>query len=92
VTAKQLLQHAKQYDPVVSGAAEQESMKARRFQRQEREKAATLMREAAEDYTKQHDLPKARAVYQSVIEQYPEDEYRHIRTAAETSLRRLETE
>src|SRR3712207_1891691 len=48
-TARKLFEHAQQYDPVVSGAPEQESMKARRFQRQEREKAATLLREAAED-------------------------------------------
>ena len=69
------------------------SAKAYGFQRQEREAAAVLMREAAADYAKRQNMTKAREIYQFLFTNFPEDEYRSIRQAAETSLNQLnETE
>ena len=41
----------------------------------DQEAAATLMREAAADYAKQQDMAKARAIYQSIVTNFPEEEY-----------------
>ena len=47
------------------------------------------MREAAADYAKRQDMAKARAVYQSIVTNFPEEEYLPIRRAAESTLHQL---
>ena len=47
------------------------------------------MREAAADYAKRKDMARAREIYQSIVTGFPEEEYRSIRRAAESSLNQL---
>jgi len=89
-TAQDLLTHASKYDQLISRSPTLDyTAKAQRFQRQEREAAATLMREAAADYAKRKDMGRAREIYQSIVTGFPEEEYRSIRRAAESSLNQL---
>ena len=89
-TAHDLLTHASKYDQLISrSTAPGYTAKAQRVQRLEREAAATLMREAAGDYAKRQDIAKARAVYQSIVTSFTEEEYGPIRRAAESSLHQL---
>lgn len=89
-TAQELWSHASKYDQLISRSTELSySAKAYGFQRQEREAAAVLMREAAADYAKRQNMTKAREIYQFLFTNFPEDEYRSIRQAAETSLNQL---
>ena len=88
--ARDLLTHASTYDQLMSRSTDVPYVsKAQRFQRQEREAAATLMREAAADYAKRNDIATARGVYQSIFTSFPEEEYLPIRRAAESSLNQL---
>ena len=88
--ARDLLTHASMYDQPISRSTEVRYVaNAHRLQRQEREAAAVLMREAADDYAKGQDLAKARAAYQSIITSFPEEDYGPIRRAAESSLNQL---
>jgi hypothetical protein len=90
-TAQDLLTHAAQYDQLISRSTALEyTAKAQRFQRQEREAAAMLMREAAADYARQKKMAKARDIYQSIVTTFPEEEYRPIRRSAESSLQQLD--
>ena len=89
-TAQDLLTHASKYDQLISrSTAPDYTAKAHRVQHQEREAAAILMREAAADYAKRQDMAKARAVYQSIVTNFPEEEYLPIRRAAESALHQL---
>ena len=89
-TAQDLLTHASNYDQLIHRSpALDYTAKAQRFQRQEREAAATLMREAAADYARRQDMARAREIYQSIVTGFPEEEYRSIRRAAESSLHHL---
>ena len=89
-TAQDLLTHASTYDQLMSRSTDVRYVsKAQRFQRQEREAAAALMREAAADYAKRNYIRKAREVYQSIFTSFPEEEYSPIRRAAESSLNQL---
>jgi hypothetical protein len=89
-TAQDLLSHASKYDQLISRSTELSySAKAHGLQRQEREAAALLMREAAADYAKRKDVTKAREIYQFLFTTFPEDEYRSIRRGAESSLKQL---
>jgi hypothetical protein len=89
-TAHDLLTHASKYDQLISRSpALDYTAKAQRFQRQEREAAATLMREAAADYSKRNDVGKAREVYHSILTSFPEKEYGPIRQAADSALTQL---
>jgi len=89
-TAQDLLTHASKYDQLISrSTAPAYTAKAHRIQHQEREAAATLMREAAADYAKRQDMAKARAIYQSIVTNFPEEKYGPIRRAAESALTQL---
>ena len=89
-TAQDLLTHASKYDQLISrSTAPDYTAKAHRVQHQEREAAATLMREAAADYAKRQDMAKARAIYQSIVTNFSEEEYLPIRRAAESALHQL---
>ena len=88
--AQDLLTHASKYDHLISRSPDLAyTAKAQGFQRQEREAAATLMREAAADYAKRQDMANARALYQSIVTSFPEKEYGPIRRAAESALTQL---
>ena len=90
-TAQDLLTHASKYDHLTSQSTALEyTAKARSFQRQEREAAATLMREAAADYAKRQQMAKARDVYNSILSRFPDEDYRLIRQAVESSLTQLD--
>ena len=78
------------YDQLISRSTEVRYVaNAHRLQRQEREAAVTLMREAAADYAKRNDIGKAREVYQSIVTSFPEEDYGPIRRAAESALTQL---
>ncbi len=88
--AQDLLTHASMYDQLISRSTDARYVaNAHRLQRQEREAAALLMREAATDYATRKDLASARHVYQSILTSFPEEEYDPIRRAAESSLNQL---
>ena len=61
--AQDLLTHASIYDQLINRSTDARFIaKAHRVQHQEREAAATLMREAAADYVKRNDMAKARDI------------------------------
>ena len=89
-TAQELVAHAAKYDQIMNRSTDSlYIIQAHRFQRDEREAALTLMREAAEDYTTRNDTARARSAYQSVVSTFWEEDQRSIRESAEASLAQL---
>ena len=89
-TAQELVAHAAKYDQIMNRSTDSRYIiQAHRFQRDERDAALTLMREAAEDYTTRHDTARARSTYQSVVSTFWEEDQRPIRESAESSLAQL---
>jgi hypothetical protein len=91
--AEAVLAHADKYDQLINrSTALDYTAKAQRVQRQEREAAALLMRTAADDYVKQRDIQKARAVYKSIIYSFDEQEYGLVRRSAASALDYLDSD
>ncbi len=89
-TAQELVAHAAKYDQLMNRSTDSAYLvQAHRFQRDEREAALTLMREAAEDYTVRKDTARARRTYESVVSTFWEEDQRPIRESAEASLAQL---
>lgn len=90
-TAQELVAHAAKYDQLMNRTTDSAYLvQAHRFQRDEREAALLLMREAAEDYTVRKDTARARRTYESVVSTFWEEDQRAIRESAEASLSRLD--
>jgi hypothetical protein len=89
--AQDLVAHAAKYDQLMNRSTESAYIvQAHRFQREEREAAPTLMREAAEEFTTRHDTARARSAFQAVRSTFWEEGQRPIRDSAESSLTRLD--
>jgi hypothetical protein len=90
--ADRLLRHAEKYSQLMGRSSDARySAKAHGFQRHEREAAAVLMRLAAEEYVQNRDMPKARTVYHSMLETFPDtDNEAPIRRSAMAALNILE--
>jgi hypothetical protein len=89
--AQALLAHAEEYEPLIRHPPSAiERARAERFQREEREAAAMLMRTAAEDYVNQQDIGRARTVYRSLLDVFPETDYGAIHRGAQSALNYLE--
>ena len=89
-TAQELVAHAAKYDQLMNRSTDSAYLvQAHQFQRDEREAALTLMREAAEDYAVRRDTARARSTYESVVSTFWEADQRPIRESAEASLARL---
>ena len=90
-TAQDLLAHTARYDPLIQPSTPTDSkIEAQRFKRSEREAAATLMRDAAADYTRQQQVSKARDVYRSILTTFSDEAETRIRQSAETEMNRLD--
>jgi predicted lipid-binding transport protein (Tim44 family) len=91
--AEAALAHADKYDQLINRSTSLDyTAKARGVQRQEREAAALLMRTAANDYVKQRDIQRARAVYKSIIYSFDEQEYGPVRRSATSALDYLDSD
>ena len=89
-TAQELVAHAAKYDQLMNRSTDSAYLdQAHQFQRDEREAALTLMREAAEDYVVRRDTARARSTYESVVSTFWEADQRPIRESAEALLARL---
>jgi hypothetical protein len=89
--AQDLVAHAAQYDQLMNRSTDSAYLlQAHRFQREERESALALMREAAEDYLARQDTVHARSTYHAVVSAFWEEDQRPIRESAESSLALLE--
>jgi hypothetical protein len=91
-TADELLRHAKKYEQLMSRSTDpQYSWKVEAFQLHERKAVAVLMRLAAEEYVQSRDMAKARTVYNSMLEIFPDtDNEGPIRRSAMSALNTLE--
>jgi hypothetical protein len=88
--AEELLRHAKKYSELMSRSTDTEYLATvEDFQRHERRAMAVLMRMAAEEYVEHRDMEKARTVYQSMLEAFP-DADGPIRRSAMSALNTLE--
>lgn len=85
--AQDLVVHAALYDHPMNRSTDSAYLvQAHRFQREEREAALALMREAAEDYMARQDTVRARSTYQAVASTFWDEGQRPICESAKSSF------
>lgn len=90
-TAQELVTHASRYETLAGDPTTTTSLEAARFRHNERGAAATLMRDAADDYETHRQPEKARDVYQLILRTFTDAREAHIRQSADSELSRLST-
>lgn len=88
-TAQELVTHASRYETLAEDPVTTTSLEAARFRHNERGAAATLMRDAADDYETHRQPDKARDVYHLILKTFTDTREAHIRQSADAELSRL---
>jgi AICAR transformylase/IMP cyclohydrolase PurH len=90
--AHELFKHRSSYDRIIQDPSAERSnrSRARNLKQADGETAGAALHTIAEEYVANGEAHKARAIYYSVLSLFPEDEYRSIREAAQTELKRLD--
>jgi hypothetical protein len=81
--AEAILTHADKYDQLINRSTNSRYIaEAQRIQRNEREAAALLLREAADDYVARQDIEQASVVHHLIVESFGPNEYEAARQSA----------